>query len=273
MKTGFVHVAGVLLGLGVVSAAAEPQPVRARMVADASRPGPGGTLHVGVLFEIEEGWHIYWKNPGDAGLATEVRLTLPSGLEAAAPRWPVPRRFTQPGGLAGYGYESSLLLASEVRLAGPPPDEGSPVTAEASWLACKEVCLLGSARLEGRWPLAVAAAEFERWRAELPAGDGPPFSVNVTGGWTAGERRAGLAMWFSWPAPPGEVELFPDAGGRLKLGSPRVQTRGNLTRVDLEATVVGSSSPVTSLNAVVTARDAAGTRRAWEIVIPLAGQP
>jgi thiol:disulfide interchange protein DsbD len=130
-------------------AAEEPQPVRARMVADTGRPIAGGTLQVGVLFEIEEGWHIYWKNPGDAGLATEVRLGLPDGLEAGDPRWPVPRRFTQPGGLIGYGYESSLLLASEIRLAGPPPDEGSPVTAEASWLACKEVCLLGSARLEG----------------------------------------------------------------------------------------------------------------------------
>jgi hypothetical protein len=38
--------------------------------------------------------------------------------------------------------------------------------------------------------------------------------------------------------------------------------------------MVGSgSAPVTSLNAVVAARAAAGTRRAWEIVIPLAGRP
>jgi hypothetical protein len=147
------------------------------------------------------------------------------------------------------------------------------VTADASWLACREVCLLGSARLEGRWPLDVAAAEFERWRAGLPATD-PPFEVNVTGGWADGERRAELALWLSWPAPPGEVELFPDAGGRLKLSAPRLQTRGNLTRVDLEATAVGSGGePVRSLGAVVTARDPAGDRRAWEIVIPLAARP
>jgi len=273
VRTGFVHVAGVLLGLGVAVGAAEPQPVRARLVADASAPAPGGTFQVGVLFEIEEGWHLYWKNPGDAGLATEVRLTLPSGLEAGPPRWPAPVRFTQPGGLVGYGYERSLLLASEVRLAGRPPAAGTPVAAEASWLACKDVCLLGSVRLEERWPLPAAAAEFERWRAELPATD-PPFSVNVTGGWSSGARRAAITVWLSWPAPPGDVELFPEAGDRLKLSAPRVQTRGALTRVDLEATMVGGSgAPPERLTAVVTARTAPESRRAWEIVIPLTALP
>jgi thiol:disulfide interchange protein DsbD len=222
-----------------------------------------------VLFEIEEGWHVYWKNPGDAGLATEVRLTLPEGLETAAPRWPAPSRFTQPGGLAGYGYEGSLLLASEARPVGPPPAAGAPVAAEVSWLACKEVCLLGSARLEERWPLPAAAAEFERWRAELQPR--APFAVNHGGG--SRRWRAELTMWLSWPAPPGEVELFPEAGGQLKLSTPRVQSRGTLTRVDLEATVVGNSSaPPEHLTAVVTSRAAPGARRAWEIVIPLAGQ-
>jgi len=68
------------------------------------------------------------------------------------------------------------------------------------------------------------------------------------------------------------VEVFPEAGGQLKLSAPRVQSRGALTRVDLEATVVGSSSgPPEGLTAVVTARAAPGARRAWEIVIPLAG--
>jgi hypothetical protein len=54
VKTGFGHVAGVLLGLGVaVDAAEEPQPVRARLVVDPSGPPPGAPLHVGVLFEID----------------------------------------------------------------------------------------------------------------------------------------------------------------------------------------------------------------------------
>lgn len=247
--------------------------MRARLVGDAVQRADAGTLRVGVLFEIEEGWHLYWKNPGDAGLATEVQLSLPDGLEAGDPGWPVPSRFTQPGGLAGYGYEGSLLLASEVRLAGRPPAAGTPVAAEASWLACKDVCLLGSVRLEERWPLPAAAAEFERWRAELPATD-PPFSVNVTGGWAPGSRRAELTLWLSWPAPPGEVELFPEAGDRLKLSAPRVQSRGALTRVDLEATVVGgSSAPPERLTAVVAARTAPESRRAWEIVIPFTAPP
>jgi hypothetical protein len=53
-----------------------------------------------------------------------------------------------------------------------------------------------------------------------------------------------------------------------------VQSRGALTRVDLEATVVGGSgAPPERLTAVVTARTAPESRRAWEIVIPLTALP
>ena len=27
---------------------------------------------IGIKFEIEPGWHIYWKNPGDSGLPAEI---------------------------------------------------------------------------------------------------------------------------------------------------------------------------------------------------------
>lgn len=247
--------------------------MRARLVADAVRPASGGSLQIGVLLAIEDGWHVYWKNPGDAGLATEVRFILPQGVEAGPLRWSAPIRFTQPGGLAGYGYETSVLLASELRPEGTPPSEGSRVVAEVSWLACKEVCLLGSARLDEPWPLPVAEREFGRWREALPIGD-PPFSMQVTGGLAAGARHADISLWLNWPEPPGEVELFPEAGERLKVSAPRVQTRGALTRVDLEATAVGGTgAPVDHLTAVVAARAGQGSRRAWEIVIPLTGTP
>ncbi len=271
MTKGWVLVAALAAFPVAAAAAGDPHPVRARLVADVSQPSPGQSLHAGVLLSIEDGWHVYWKNPGDAGLATEVRITLPQGVEAGPVRWPAPHRFTQPGGLAGYGYEGSLLLASEVRMGGGPPAGGSRVTAEASWLACKDICLLGSARLDEPWPLPATGREFEVWRAALPAGD-PPFEVSVTGGLAPGARRADIALWLSWPQPPGEVELFPETGGRLKVGSPRVQTRGSLTRVDLELTVVGAPDvPVERLAAVVAARAGGSPRQAWEIVIPLNG--
>jgi hypothetical protein len=65
----------------VVGAADTPH-VGARLVSDTASLEPGSTVRVGVLFEMEPGWHVYWKNPGDSGLATEVLLEPPVGFES-----------------------------------------------------------------------------------------------------------------------------------------------------------------------------------------------
>ncbi len=63
-------------------AAAGDEPVQAAFFADASAAAPGQPFKVGVLFRIAPEWHIYWKYPGDAGLATEVKFELPKGFVA-----------------------------------------------------------------------------------------------------------------------------------------------------------------------------------------------
>jgi len=84
--------------------------VRARLVADT----PGSTFRLGVHFEIEDGWHIYWRNPGGAGLATAIEFDLPAGCVASPLQWPLPITFVQSEGIPGYGYEGSVVLAAEV---------------------------------------------------------------------------------------------------------------------------------------------------------------
>ena len=259
----------VVILLAAPTAAASPEHVRARLVADSSRLEPGATVHVGVLLEMEPGWHVYWRNPGDAGLPTEVTLELPEGLEMGELRWPAPIQFEQPGGLKAYGYEESVLLATDVDVAGDILPDTVAVAAEATWLACREVCVLGSASLQAGWPLPVADAAFERWRSDLPVGD-PPFSMSMTGGLAPGVRTGELTVWLHWPEPPGDVDLFPDSGASLKVSDVTVQTRGSLTRIDLTVTLLGSGSDrPAGLAAVAAAGGPTGSRRSWEISIPI----
>src|SRR5262249_59225660 len=95
------------------------QPVEPRLVSSTAHVEAGKPFEVGVLFHIQRGWHVYWHNPGDAGLPTSVRWTLPDGFTAGPLRWPVPERFQQPGGLVGYGDDAPLLLGGTV--APPAP--------------------------------------------------------------------------------------------------------------------------------------------------------
>jgi len=260
---------GVALLLITNVATAEGPDVRARLVADGAGVGPGGRIRVGVLFEMEPGWHIYWKNPGDSGLSTTVEWVLPVGVAAGPLRWPVPIRFVQPGELVAYGYEGTVLLASELGMVEELPAGGVEIGASVSWLACKKECVPGSADLRERLPPPVEVDVFEAWQSSLP-GEGGPFSSSTVGAINPTSRRGELSIWLEWAEAPPTVEWFPEAGERLKLTDVRVRTRGKLTRIDFSAAVIGAGGgTVDNLRSVVVADDG-GRRRGWELTVNLA---
>ena len=89
---------------GAVSAPErDAHPVEARLVADATAVRPGQTFTIGVELKMKPGWHVYWKNPGDAGLPVSAELSGPEGFRFGEVQWPVPIEFVQPGDVVGYG--------------------------------------------------------------------------------------------------------------------------------------------------------------------------
>src|ERR1035441_9575897 len=62
------------------------------LIADQNVVRPGRPFWVGLHFQMEEGWHIYWTNPGDSGEPPRVKWSLPSGFQAGPLEWPVPHR-------------------------------------------------------------------------------------------------------------------------------------------------------------------------------------
>ena len=243
--------------------------VRVQLVADTDHVAPESDFHLGVRFEIKPGWHIYWRNPGGAGLATDIRWRLPEGLQTGDLQWPLPIGFTQSEGIPGYGYEGTMVLASRVHSAPNFDPALSTVGANVSWLACKDVCVLGSARLERKLAELTRNIDFREWSENLPrTADGcePPFSVTVTGGLAEGA----LILWLRWQHPPASVEWFPDPSEALEVRAVKVDTQGGLTRVDSNLRPrVGSVLMPTSLASLVVATDAEGNRRGWELTVDL----
>ena len=64
---------------------------------------------MGLHFELESGWHIYWINPGDSGEPPRVQWRLPAGFRAESIQWPAPQRI-EDHSLVDYGYEGEALL-------------------------------------------------------------------------------------------------------------------------------------------------------------------
>jgi len=257
-------------GMAPAAFAQEEPRVIARLVADTTAVEPNSTFLLGVHFEIEDGWHIYWRNPGGAGLATAVDFKLPDGLVAGPLRWPLPIAFVQSEGIPGYGYEGSVVLAAEVAV---PSDfdrsQPGKVRVEASWLACKGVCVLGSAELEVSLAELPKDPVFRQWAEQLPRSSRKndlPFGLSATGGFADGV----ITQWLRWNEAPHPVEWFPDPSEALEIGDVRIQTRGGLTRIDAAVKsrkgATGSISELPSL-LVITGDD--GERRGWELSIQL----
>lgn len=108
-------------------------------------------LLAAVHMKMEPGWHVYWENPGEAGMPVEIRWDLPEGFRAFPLEFPVPERFDS-GGVTGFGYKDEVVLFSRIVSEGKQgslsvPAGDFPLKAELSWLSCKDVCVPGSASL------------------------------------------------------------------------------------------------------------------------------
>ena len=64
------------------SSSADRPHVHVQLVFRKAQLYPGGGDHGGLYFKLEPGWHVYWKNPGDAGLPPNIHWTLPEGVTA-----------------------------------------------------------------------------------------------------------------------------------------------------------------------------------------------
>ncbi|WP_239994438.1 protein-disulfide reductase DsbD family protein [Prosthecochloris marina] len=109
-------------------------------------------LLVAVHMTMEPGWHVYWQNPGEAGMPVEIEWELPEGLKALPLEFPVPERFDA-GGVIGFGYKDEVVLFSRIVPDGELSDRSVdravfPLKAKLSWLSCKEVCVPGSDSLQ-----------------------------------------------------------------------------------------------------------------------------
>lgn len=115
--------------------------VRAELMAEHTAVAPGESLWVALALEAIPGWHTYWRTPGDSGLPTEIRWSLPEGITAGDIHWPLPERIAY-GDLMNFGYHGKVLLLTELKVA--PDYEGPssvPLDADATWLVCEELCI------------------------------------------------------------------------------------------------------------------------------------
>lgn len=174
MRRIWILVLMVVTALGTkTSAQIEESHVRAKLLANTTALAPGTTASLGVLFEIDPGWHIYWSNPGETGFATTVKWDLPAGLEASEVAYPTPWFFESPGPLASFGYEHRAMLVGTVHVPKNLIATEVQLKANVRWLMCSDRCIPGKSEVALRLPVGPGKpaneTEFAEAAGQLPA--------------------------------------------------------------------------------------------------------
>jgi len=137
-----------------LSAAPKEKPhLKATLISETTSIRPGQPVTLAFHFQMDEGWHIYWRNPGDSGQAPSITWILPKGFKAGEILWPFPKRIELPQ-LADYGYDGELLVMVPVQV--PPrlePGKRVALSAQVKWLVCHDVCIPGQALLKLNLPI------------------------------------------------------------------------------------------------------------------------
>lgn len=122
----------------------EEELLKAELIAETTSIQPGQPFWVALRIEVSQGWHSYWKNPGDSGMAASIQWDLPAGFTPGQTEWPYPVSFDV-NGMTGYGYEGQTWLLTQIT----PPAElkigGSiDLNANVRWLVCSDTtCVPG----------------------------------------------------------------------------------------------------------------------------------
>jgi thiol:disulfide interchange protein/DsbC/DsbD-like thiol-disulfide interchange protein len=204
--------------------------VKARLVSEVRSVAPGQVFWVALNLDIREGWHTYWRNPGDSGEATSLAWQLPPGFAAGDIVWTTPHRFDV-APLVNYGYAKQAVHLVQITA---PKDlkVGSPATlaAKASWLVCSDVCIPETANLQLNVPSSPQpggvdpsdASLFITARGELPSAQPAATSARIQG------DQLVITLGREWGQTLSQIKtlaFFPYGEGSIEYGTPQQLTR------------------------------------------------
>lgn len=183
------------------------------VAAEMTGVKPGGTVWVGVHFEIKDGWHTYWPGQNDTGFGTKITAAAPEGVRVGEARWPAPKRYLAPGDILDHVHEGGVTALIPVEVSDDTPiGTEIAISFDLEWLVCDDVCIPGWETVSLTLPVVEharpAAGEmqkrFSAARARVPMPNTDTSGIEIV-----------------WDGPVAEVRIegtknlsfYPDEGG------------------------------------------------------------
>ncbi len=193
-----------------------------QLILFSNPAAPGTTILAGVRLRMEPGWHTYWKNPGAAGEATEIKWQLPAGITAGKIQWPLPAKLP-PAEVTTYGYENEVMLLVPLTIAATVAPGDLSLSAKVSWLECKESCIPSSTQISGVLQVAnesqptAKAPVLAAWHDKVPK---IVENSGIQAWWETTTTNDTRTLNLQWPGKAEGPEYFPAASDDFEIQGP-----------------------------------------------------
>jgi len=256
------------------SSSADLPHVHVQLIAPEAQFHPGANK-AGLYFKLEPGWHVYWKNPGDAGEPPRIKWTNSPQVTVGPLQYPVPKRLPL-GPLMDFGYEDEVVFPLDVQVKldtgasfGAYSRHSADLTAKVSWLVCRGSCIPEKTELQISRPFRQGSETVQpdqqiwaRLANKLP--QAPPSNLKI--GFTP--TATGFRLTVITGQKETEASFFPSKPDILSNPAPQaVTSTANGLTLDLKKDETVTSSPTELTGLLLLSNN-----RAYELLVPF-GSP
>ncbi|MBX3721659.1 MAG: thioredoxin family protein [Turneriella sp.] len=226
---------GVCIFLAAAALGAEGVPVKGGLHSkvtlhlENSTVKPGSTVYAALEFALDKDWHIYYKNPGDSGIAPTVKINTAEVIPGEI-LFPPPEKIVA-ASLTSYGYHGRTVLLVPLNIATASKPGKLKVEGKLEYLECRESCLPAGGDFSFDMPVgettqndAGAAAVFNAAREKLPRPS--PFEIR---------KISENSFSIQLPISAAEIAAIPDPLGAVDVPTPQATIEKNLVRLEYPA--------------------------------------
>lgn len=242
-----------------------------RLISAQTETGSKQTLRLGLEYELQPDWKIYWRSAGDAGFPPQLDWTGSENVGDANILWPAPHRFSI-FGLETFGYKDHIILPIDVAI--PDPAQPVAIRLDVDYLVCSDICIPANASFNLDIPASATAGtgtsiasnhahQIEKFVSKVPLrGTGLPIEVTSISSINQGDAHSlRLGVRGLDDAGVDIDDILIESDLRAGFGLPEPQTAATGSNEDVQyfdLTVMGLAEDQTLKDQPVTITVIAG---------------
>lgn len=96
-------------------------------------------FHIGLKFNLQPDWKIYWRQPGDSGMPPEINYSKSKNLNKFELEWPYPVKEYESLDLLTNVYKNEVILPIKISI--QEVGKALELNTELNFQVCKDICI------------------------------------------------------------------------------------------------------------------------------------